>query len=80
MHEYRIITLCETIGSLPRKCRLGRGRNLLEHNIILTIADTQLNNCVPVFLGQIVFVHSLDNVLNGILLISTGVSEKARAC
>ena len=78
MHRYRNVAFCETIRSLPRKCRLGRGRNLLEHNVILTIADTQLNNCVPVFLGQVIYVHSLDNVLNGILLMSTGVSEKAR--
>ena len=52
-------------GSLFRKRRLGRRRDLLQHDVVLVLVDTKLHDRVPVFAGDVVLVHALDDVIDG---------------
>ena len=54
-----------TRGSLFRKRRLGRRRDLLQHDVVLVLVDTELDDRVPVFAGDVVLVHALDDVIDG---------------
>ena len=52
-------------GSLFRKRRLGRRRDLLQHDVLLVLVDTELDDRIPVFAGDVVLVHALDDFIDG---------------
>jgi hypothetical protein len=54
-----------TQSSLFRKRRLGRRRDLLQHNVVLVLVDAEFDDRIPVFAGDIVLVHALNDVIDG---------------
>ena len=51
--------------ALFRKRRLGRRGNLFQHGFVLVLVNTELDNRIPVFAGEIILVHALNHLIDG---------------